>query len=176
MKSILFFLGFIISSFFAFTATATPHAFCDSFSRAGDSSTFSALLPLYFDIKNALVKKNAGAASGKAEALLRVIKDVNAGSLSGSENKAFSKARNGIETAAGQISSSHDVAVQRNAFSVLSDVFYTLAKEADLSVSPVYRQYCPMQKKYWLSSEKEIRNPYYGSTMLTCGNVTEIID
>ncbi|RYF85874.1 MAG: DUF3347 domain-containing protein, partial [Chitinophagaceae bacterium] len=44
-----------------------------------------------------------------------------------------------------------------------------------LSDKPVYVQYCPMKKATWLSSEKQIRNPYYGSSMLTCGEVTETL-
>jgi hypothetical protein len=32
-----------------------------------------------------------------------------------------------------------------------------------------------MIKTHWLSSEKAIKNPYYGSAMLTCGEVTETI-
>ncbi|RYF79677.1 MAG: DUF3347 domain-containing protein, partial [Chitinophagaceae bacterium] len=39
---------------------------------------------------------------------------------------------------------------------------------------PIYLQYCPMKNASWLSSAKQIRNPYYGSSMLTCGEVTEI--
>jgi hypothetical protein len=34
-----------------------------------------------------------------------------------------------------------------------------------------YRFYCDMAKKGWVQSEKEIRNPYYGSSMLTCGEL-----
>jgi hypothetical protein len=29
--------------------------------------------------------------------------------------------------------------------------------------------YCPMVKASWLQKEDKIRNPYYGSTMLECG-------
>ncbi|RYF82932.1 MAG: DUF3347 domain-containing protein, partial [Chitinophagaceae bacterium] len=36
--------------------------------------------------------------------------------------------------------------------------------------------YCPMKKALWLSNEKAIKNPYYGSAMLTCGKVTETIE
>jgi hypothetical protein len=32
-----------------------------------------------------------------------------------------------------------------------------------------------MKKAYWLSPDKAIKNPYYGSAMLTCGKVTETI-
>ena len=34
-----------------------------------------------------------------------------------------------------------------------------------------YRYYCDMAKKGWVQSEKGIRNPYYGSSMLTCGEL-----
>jgi hypothetical protein len=32
-----------------------------------------------------------------------------------------------------------------------------------------------MKKAYWISEEKGIENPYYGTGMLTCGKVTETI-
>jgi Cu(I)/Ag(I) efflux system membrane fusion protein len=28
----------------------------------------------------------------------------------------------------------------------------------------------------WLSSEEQIRNPFYGDVMLTCGSVVEVIE
>jgi Cu(I)/Ag(I) efflux system membrane fusion protein len=40
----------------------------------------------------------------------------------------------------------------------------------------LYVQHCPMADNNkgadWLSTEKEIRNPYFGESMLTCGEVT----
>ncbi|MFO7670077.1 MAG: efflux RND transporter periplasmic adaptor subunit [Bacteroidales bacterium] len=43
----------------------------------------------------------------------------------------------------------------------------------------IYVQHCPMADNNkgadWLSREKEIRNPYFGSSMLTCGEVTKEI-
>jgi Cu(I)/Ag(I) efflux system membrane fusion protein len=40
----------------------------------------------------------------------------------------------------------------------------------------VYKEYCPMafdnKGAYWLSESEEIRNPYFGKSMLTCGEVT----
>ena len=44
----------------------------------------------------------------------------------------------------------------------------------------IYKQYCPMaldnSGAYWLSSEKKIRNPYFGDKMLKCGKVTATIE
>ena len=33
-----------------------------------------------------------------------------------------------------------------------------------------------MKKAYWVSQESEIKNPYYGSSMLSCGKVIEKLD
>ena len=46
-----------------------------------------------------------------------------------------------------------------------------IANHFKVSSTPVYVQYCPMAKGQWLSDEKEIKNPYYGNSMLTCGSV-----
>ncbi|HNK84737.1 MAG TPA: mercury transporter, partial [Flavobacteriales bacterium] len=42
---------------------------------------------------------------------------------------------------------------------------------------PIYLDHCPMYNggADWLSREKAIKNPYYGSSMLTCGSVKETI-
>lgn len=62
---------------------------------------------------------------------------------------------------------------QRAAFNDVSTTMWKLIKGSDKVSQPVYYQYCPMKKAYWLSKEKEIKNPYYGSSMLTCGKVEE---
>ncbi len=43
----------------------------------------------------------------------------------------------------------------------------------------IFVQHCPMADNNngadWLSLDKQIRNPYFGDKMLTCGSVTETI-
>jgi len=45
--------------------------------------------------------------------------------------------------------------------------------------TPVYYQHCPMANggkgANWLSKENAVKNPYYGSQMLTCGKTVETI-
>jgi hypothetical protein len=56
----------------------------------------------------------------------------------------------------------------------------TLFKKAEITSGSMFVQYCPMANEgeggYWLSSETEIRNPYYGDEMLNCGEVKETIE
>lgn len=68
---------------------------------------------------------------------------------------------------------------KRVVFETLSTAMFDLLKAADLKNAYVYRQYCPMafndKGAYWLSNETEIRNPYFGKKMLSCGEVTDTL-
>ena len=128
----------------------------------------SQLLISYFNIKDALVADNANVASVSAE---QFIKNIN-----GVDYKVISEGNiNALLKDAGKISESNDIKKQRQLFANLSTNMFTLAKAIKLTAQPVYAAYCPMKKAYWLSSYKAIKNPYFGSAMLTCGSVTETL-
>lgn len=78
-----------------------------------------------------------------------------------------------------RIAGSNDLVLQRHAFSSFSDALYKSLKEFGAGGIMVYYAQCPMANNnsgaYWLSDSKEIRNPYFGSEMLTCGKVKETI-
>ncbi|WP_041738742.1 DUF3347 domain-containing protein [Echinicola rosea] len=69
---------------------------------------------------------------------------------------------------------------QRKAFASLSNEMASLVKSGELSMGEVYLEYCPMANNnagaYWLSNQKEIKNPYFGDKMLKCGSVKETIN
>lgn len=124
----------------------------------------SQLLNSYYDIKNALVNSDAATASAKANEFIKASESINIVTL---KDKLISDAK--------LIATAKDIQAQRNYFASLSLNFYSLAKQIKLSDESIYQAYCPMKKMYWLSNEKEIKNPYYGKMMLTCGNVTDTI-
>ena len=76
------------------------------------------------------------------------------------------------------IADTKDIKHQRDHFISLSNDIYALMSIAKYEV-PVYYQYCPMANDgkgaNWLSKENEIKNPYYGSKMLTCGKTVSTI-
>lgn len=78
-----------------------------------------------------------------------------------------------------RIAGSNDLVLQRHAFSYFSDALYKSLKEFGAGGIMVYYAQCPMANNnsgaYWLSDSKEIRNPYFGSEMLTCGKLRETI-
>ncbi|MBD3660738.1 MAG: DUF3347 domain-containing protein, partial [Arenibacter algicola] len=71
-----------------------------------------------------------------------------------------------------------DVGEQRVYFKSLSKNMFEVIKDSK-SETPVYYQFCPMadggKGANWLSLEEDIRNPYYGSQMLSCGKTIETI-
>lgn len=119
----------------------------------------------YIVLKDALVATKMPEAKAAAEKLT--------GSL-----KAFSGCENTAVTAQ-KIVDAKDIAAQRTAFTALSSDVIALFKHADLAEGTIFVQHCPMANKGdggdWLSSEKKIQNPYYGSEMMECGSVTESI-
>ena len=124
------------------------------------------LLSLYYNIKNALVAGNSNLASAKAEEFVKF--------ANGIDYKIISEGNiNTLIKDAGKISVTNDISKQREYFANFSHNIIAVAKAIKLTDEPIYQVYCPMKKTYWLSSEKEIKNPYYGSSMLTCGQVVE---
>lgn len=115
-------------------------------------------------------------AAAKAGELANAINGIDMKTLSGTDRDAFKPLRERLLLNARYISETKGISHQREHFSSLSDNMYKLAKSVNLSAVPVYQQYCSMKKMYWLSSEAAIKNPYYGSKMLTCGKVTDTIN
>lgn len=80
---------------------------------------------------------------------------------------------------AAKITAATDIEVQRTAYSTLSNDFIALVKKSGLNSGELYVDYCPMalndKGASWISPNKEIRNPYFGEKMMTCGEVKETI-
>jgi hypothetical protein len=114
----------------------------------------------YFDLKNALVSSDAGTAKIAANKL--------AGKLSGE-----------LSALATAVKDADELPKQREAFSKLSEAFYTAVKAKGGQKMTIYKQFCPMafdnKGAFWLSDDKEIRNPYFGDEMLNCGEVQETL-
>ena len=132
------------------------------------ASSIPQLLSHYYALKDALVAGNSNQAASHAEAFLKTANGIDYKTISEGNIKILVKD-------AGKISEMKDLKKQREYFAIFSNSMASLAKAVKLSDQPVYQAYCPMKKAYWLTSEKAIKNPYYGSSMLTCGEITETI-
>ena len=132
----------------------------------------------YFSLKDALVKSDGNTTSTKAKGLLTALDAVQMNKLSNEEHTVWMKVMKDLAFDAEHIAETKDVAHQRDHFMNLSKNMYELIKVSKQE-TPVYFQHCPMANKgkgaNWLSKENAIKNPYYGSQMLTCGSTVETI-
>ena len=135
------------------------------------ATALSDILLTYYSIKDALVAGKAEAASTKAGEFVKAINGIDMKALSEADHTAFMAVNEKLAFDAEHIAESKDLAKQKDHFKTFSDNLFTLAKAVKLSANPVYQQYCPMKKASWLSSDAAIKNPYYGSAMLSCGSV-----
>jgi uncharacterized protein with NRDE domain len=120
------------------------------------------LLDDYLVIKNALVNSNNEESKKAIDVFLSDLK-----------KEAEFKEKKSLIKAAEKLSKSADLEKKRTNFKEVSTLMWQLVKNNDSVKGPLYYQYCPMKKAYWISREKEIKNPYYGSSMLNCGKVVE---
>ena len=145
MKKLLFILTVMLIEFSAFAQNT------------------NIILNNYISVKNALVNSNGKAASENINALYNTVK----------EEENFKQKAELLKASEKLHKAGDKIDKQRAAFNDVSTVLWELVKGTENVNGIVYYQYCPMKKAYWLSKEKDIKNPYYGSAMLTCGEVVE---
>lgn len=125
----------------------------------------NAVYPHYMQLTQALTKGDAEAAKIAAIAI-----ETGAGQITGAAKFGAS---------AGRIVDTGDIALQRKAYAALSNDFIALLKDTGMDGGELYIAHCPMamddQGADWVTNSKEIRNPYFGESMLTCGMVKETL-
>lgn len=138
-----------------------------------------AIIGHYLDVKNALASDDGAKAAEAAGAISDALKKVDKSLLTAEQKAAFDKSADIVGQESAKIAgSAADIAGQRASFFPLSESVYALAKQFG-GGKTLYHDHCPMardnQGAMWISEQKDIRNPYFGSGMLTCGTVEEVI-
>jgi len=140
-------------------------------------SNGSAVVAQYFKLKNALVKDQTAPAKSAANDLVQLLAKLQSSALKGSEKSAWEALSKKFNVAAGKLKSAKDIAELRKHFEQLSAEVIFLTENYGVNQELVYKDYCPMafnnKGAYWLSESKEITNPYFGASMLACGEVTK---
>lgn len=125
----------------------------------------NAVYQQYLLLSDALINSDIATAKEASMAL-----ELGAKALAGGEKLA---------SFAAKITSASDIEGQRALFSDLSNEMIAKVKVAGLKSGEVYVEHCPMalndKGASWLSNKKEIRNPYYGDSMMDCGEVKETL-
>jgi hypothetical protein len=144
-----------------------------------DTVSIKEIISGYMQLKNALANDNGNDAANGGKAILDAVAKFDISSLSAQQKKVYEDVADDIKDNPEHIrENSGKIAHQRQHFDMLSQDMYDLVKAFGTG-QILYNDYCAMYNNAkgatWLSETKEIKNPYLGKKMPTCGEVKEEI-
>lgn len=146
---------------------------------AKTKEAFKPLFDTYFKLKDALVNDNLENALIYSKQMNSVLSKVNMNVFRGEAHNVWMKQRSILEKDLRIANKTNEIKKMRDSFKNISDQMVILIKTFGAIDQAVFVDYCPMadhdKGAEWLSTEKEIKNPYFGASMLTCGEVKQII-
>ena len=133
----------------------------------------------YLQMKNALANDNGNDAATAGNAFVESMGKMDKTNLTPDKKKIWNDLSDDAKEMAEHIGkNAGDIAHQREHFDMLSKDMLDMVK-AFGATQTLYNDYCPMYNNKkgasWLSETKEIKNPYLGKEMPTCGEVKEEI-
>ena len=137
--------------------------------------TITPIIKDYLALKNALVADNDKAAANAGKQLFTTLKNVDMNAIPANKHKEYMEiAENAKENAEHISDNAGKIDHQREHLASLSKDVSDLITLFG-TTQKLYQDYCPMYNDgkgaIWISEAKTIKNPYYGSKMLTCGSV-----
>lgn len=142
------------------------------------NSAKAALFPLfetYNNLKNALVSDEFDNAIKTSKQLNKELDEVSMGMFKDKSHHIWMQQSEIIKKESMALSKSTEIGQARKSFQPISDAFIILAKSFAPVDNTLYVQFCPMaddnRGAHWLSTEEEVLNPYFGASMLRCGNI-----
>ncbi len=142
-----------------------------------------ALVPLiqsYLDLKNALVNSNYADAQENARSMQNTLGSIQVNTLEENWQNWWKVQKGNLSGILENTLASDNIDKIRKEFILLSGHMVEIGITADPLAETLFIMQCPMANNNegatWLSSENEVRNPYYGEMMLTCGSVINTIN
>ncbi|WP_144602676.1 efflux RND transporter periplasmic adaptor subunit [Algoriphagus algorifonticola] len=131
----------------------------------------------YFKVKNGLVSDQLNQSQKDLTEVKKAVSQVDMKLIEGKAHDSWMKVQAQLNAAVGNMEKASSIDEARKGFSNLSEAVLEMTELFGLNKEAVYKDYCPMafgnQGAFWLSERKDITNPYFGASMLTCGEVKQ---
>ncbi len=137
------------------------------------------MVTAYLQLKNALAKDNDKEAAAAGKQITDAMQKTDEASMTAEQKKVYGEVKEDIKEHAEHVSNNAGkIEHQREHFDMISKDMYDMVKVFK-PTQTLYVDHCPMYNDNkgatWLSEVKEIKNPYLGKKMPTCGSVKEEI-
>ena len=145
---------------------------------AANAKPADGILTGYLNLKNSLTADNGSDAAKNGQEILNALSKFDVSALTPEQKRVFLGLVGDIKENSEHINKNGDkIAHQREHFEMLSQDMTDLVKAVGTNKT-LYLDSCPMYddgKGTWLSEMKEIKNPYLGEKMDTCGAIKETL-
>jgi membrane fusion protein, copper/silver efflux system len=134
------------------------------------------LLRIYLDIQDPLAHDDFPRATKAGKEFESALKRVDMGLLKGDAHHIWMEALDLLKKGVNAVTAAPEIDAAREGFESLSTGMILAVERLGIEIQgPVFELYCPMsfdwKGSYWLQQDDEIRNPYFGAMMYTCGEV-----
>ena len=130
----------------------------------------------YFELKNALTKDDLLAAKKASEKMTLSLSKINMSLFGGESHKLYMKYSSNLKEELQHLPHVEKIEAARQKFQAISETMVAMSQSFEPLENIIYVQFCPMADNNkganWISKDKEIKNPYFGKSMLTCGEVS----
>lgn len=158
-------LNHTIHSLFAVALVAAPLAGFAADKTANEAALMQPVKSVYdsyLKIQVELAKDSTKGITGNASAIAKAV--------NGDKMKMLPA---DVAKQAETLAKAKNLKAVREAFKPLSASLTKYLADNKTGKGVYHEGYCPMVKAGWLQTEKEVRNPYMGSAMLTCGKLKD---
>jgi len=137
------------------------------------------IINAYLELKKNFTEDNSTGAASAGKVLETAFKKFDKSVLNVDQKKIYEDVEDDAREHAEHIGANGgNIAHQREHFEMLSKDIYDLVKTFG-GGQVLYKDFCPMYNNgkgaFWISETKEIKNPYLGKAMPTCGTIKEEI-
>ena len=146
-----------------------------TFAQSKTDAAFNQLLSAYYDVKNALATDKKDVAAEKVKTLSAKVDAIPHKDLPATQHTLWMEQAKIIKAKATELTAGKDIKAQRKSFEGISYAMIKTVRNIKFNNATVYVQHCPMAKASWLNEKENIENPYYGSMMFDCGDISETI-
>ncbi len=131
----------------------------------------------YFSIKEFLSSDKLNEAITSGKEFLKNLKNIDMKILTGDSHMVWMDIAEDMKKKVTDFAGKQDLKSARDLFAGLSDSVSDMMKKFGSSEKKIFKFHCPMALEgkgaFWLQKDKETRNPFFGSKMLTCQDSIE---
>lgn len=138
-----------------------------------------AVIEGYLAVQAALAEDDSGTAAESAKRALEALAGVDMGLVTGKDHMDWMRSAGELKSLLAAVASADGLEPARMKFALLSEQIAALLTRFGVPHGKLYRAWCPMafdnRGASWIQGQEEISNPYFGDTMLRCGEVKEVL-